>query len=99
MLPSSSQDILIVGDQGQPSGNDFDLLNRPYSLSVDKVSPSLSHCWNISPAGWRGANATLSLIKAMHIEKGMLYLNPPVAKNNVNNNMQGIVEWPLYWIK
>jgi HAD superfamily hydrolase (TIGR01484 family) len=75
MLPSSSQDILIVGDQGQPNGNDFDLLNRPYSLSVDKVSPSLSHCWNLSPAGRRGANATLSLIKAMHIENGMLYLN------------------------
>lgn len=75
MLLSSSQDILVVGDQGQPNGNDFDLLNRPYSLSVDKVSPSLSHCWNLSPVGRRGADATLSLIKAMYNENGMLYLN------------------------
>jgi hypothetical protein len=27
------------------------------------------------------------------------FTNPPVAKNNVKNDVQDIVEWPLYWIK
>lgn len=75
MLPPGSQDILVVGDQGQVDGNDFDLLNRPYSLSVDKVSSSLSHCWNLSPVGRRGADATLAIINAMLIRKGLFHLD------------------------
>lgn len=75
MLSSASQDILVVGDQGQPYGNDFDLLNLPYSLSVDKVSPSLSCCWNLSPIGRRGTSATLAIIKAIQVQKGIFYLN------------------------
>jgi HAD superfamily hydrolase (TIGR01484 family) len=75
MLPPASRDILVVGDQGQIDGNDFDLLNRPYSLSVDKVTPSLSHCWNLSPLGRRGADATLAIINAMEIQNGSFHLN------------------------
>jgi fructoselysine-6-P-deglycase FrlB-like protein len=57
--------ILTVGDQGQYGGNDFDMLSRPLSLSVDRVSSSPQTCWNLSPAGSRGALAAISLMMAM----------------------------------
>lgn len=41
--------ILTIGDRGDIDGNDFDLLNNPYSLSVDKVSASFENCWNFLP--------------------------------------------------
>src|ERR1035438_2040908 len=43
--------ILAVGDCGSAGGNDFELLQHPYSLSVDKVSTALDSCWNLLPAG------------------------------------------------
>lgn len=51
-------EILCVGDKGAWPGNDYELLQLPLSLSVDEVSPSVATCWNISPPGYRGPQAT-----------------------------------------
>ena len=59
---------MIIGDQGQFGGNDFEMLNQPYSLSVNRISTSITTCWNLSPPGLRGSKATLSLLKAIKIK-------------------------------
>ncbi len=61
--------ILTIGDQGQYGGNDFELLNAPQSLSVDKISSSLETCWNLSPIGCRGADAALYIMDSLIIDK------------------------------
>ena len=71
----SNTNILAIGDQGQYGGNDFEMLNIPQSLSVDKVSSSLQTCWNLSPAGLSGANATLALLRSFKISDGTFELD------------------------
>jgi len=51
--------MLTIGDQGKWPGNDYALLDSPYSLSVDTVSSSMRSCWNIAPPGIKGVQATL----------------------------------------
>lgn len=58
--------VLRIGDKGAWPGNDFDLLDSEYGLSVDLVSDHTEHCWNLAPAGVLGTQAThyyLSKIK------------------------------------
>jgi HAD superfamily hydrolase (TIGR01484 family) len=50
--------VLCVGDRGAWSGNDFELLSTPFSLSVDAVSAAPDTCWNFAPAGVRCVQAT-----------------------------------------
>lgn len=76
--------LLIVGDQGQYGGNDFEMLSLPYSLSVDKVSSSPTTCWNLSPVGLRGAAATLSLIKAFDVGEKHFHLNVKVLEEEAS---------------
>ena len=64
----NNANILAIGDQGQYGGNDFEMLNIPQSLSVDKVSSSLYTCWNLSPPGLSGARATLTILKSLQFE-------------------------------
>jgi len=69
--------ILCIGDRGQWPGNDFDLLSEPYSISVDEVSSDNLTCWNLSPPGYRGVQATLEILKSIQIEKdGLRILFP-----------------------
>ena len=75
MLKNKSKNLLIIGDQGQYGGNDFEVLNLPYSLSVNNISSSLTTCWNLSPCGLRGMMATLSIIKAMKVENKLFRLD------------------------
>jgi len=43
-------EILCIGDRGKWPGNDFELLDTNYSLSVDETSQNSSNCWNfLSP--------------------------------------------------
>lgn len=65
MLSKNENNILIIGDQGQYGGNDFEMLKESYSLSVNKVSSSPDTCWNLSPAGIQGATATVSILRNM----------------------------------
>ncbi len=62
---NGSDAILCIGDRGKWPGNDFDLLSEPYSLSVDQVSSDTETCWNISPPGYRGVQATLCYLRAL----------------------------------
>ncbi len=71
----SNANILAIGDQGQYGGNDFEMLNVPQSLSVDKVSSSLYTCWNLSPAGLSGAHATLVLLRSLEFDDGTFKLD------------------------
>jgi hypothetical protein len=56
---SSHQEILLIGDQGEWPGNDYELLAERHSLSVDRVSPDPSTCWNLLPPGVRGSQGVL----------------------------------------
>ena len=55
--------VLRIGDKGRSPGNDADLLDDPFGLSVDEVSDHPNHCWNFAPAGVRGIQATLYYLK------------------------------------
>ena len=44
---SSQYEILCIGDRGKWPGNDFELLDTTYSLSVDEVSLLNNSCWNL----------------------------------------------------
>lgn len=63
--------ILCIGDRGRWPGNDFALLQEPCSLSVDEVSLDPHTCWNLAPAGYRGVQATLHYLEAMHLSQGV----------------------------
>lgn len=47
----AAQSTLCIGDKGRFPGNDFELLNSPFSLSVDEVNPLPCACWNFLPPG------------------------------------------------
>jgi len=68
-LEGQSNEILCLGDQGVWPGNDYELLSHPYSLSVDKVSPSPDSCWNLAPLGYKGTIATLFYLRKFHFLK------------------------------
>ena len=57
-MTRTGRPMLAIGDQGQPGGNDFDLLAcYRYSLSVDRCSADPTRCWNLAPAGQAGPQA------------------------------------------
>ena len=66
--------VLCIGDRGRWPGNDFALLQEPYSLSVDEVSPDPNTCWNLAPPGHRGVQATLDYLAAMQMLHGSCQL-------------------------
>jgi hypothetical protein len=50
-------EMLCIGDRGRWPGNDWQLLNHKWSLSVDEVSSATDRGWNLAPPGLRGAGA------------------------------------------
>lgn len=52
-------DFIVMGDAGQFRGNDYELLNCPCALSVDRVSEQMGACWNFAKPGMRNLEATL----------------------------------------
>ena len=60
--------VLRIGDKGAWPGNDFDLLDSEYGLSVDLVSDHLEHCWNLAPAGILGIQATYYYLSKINVE-------------------------------
>jgi fructoselysine-6-P-deglycase FrlB-like protein len=57
--------VLCIGDRGQFPGNDFDLLQEPFSLSVDETSTDPLSCWNLAPRGYRGAQAAAHYLRSL----------------------------------
>lgn len=64
--------IINIGDRGRWPGNDARLLKEPLSLSVDEVSFSSETCWNLCPAGIRGAQGTLYYLSRLKKKNGTL---------------------------
>ncbi|OQY11200.1 MAG: hypothetical protein B6I30_07240 [Desulfobacteraceae bacterium 4572_187] len=83
ILPQKKSNILIIGDQGQYGGNDFEMLKEPFSLSVNKISSSPTTCWNLSPAGIQGADAMISIFKSMVIKEKAFKLNIDFLEHEV----------------
>jgi hydroxymethylpyrimidine pyrophosphatase-like HAD family hydrolase len=61
---------LCIGDSGQSSGNDYELLSHKYSLSVNKVSSALDTCWNFAPTALKNTSATLYYLENMVLSNG-----------------------------
>ena len=57
--------VLRIGDRGRFPGNDFALLDDPLGLSVDEVSASTAHCWNLLSVGNRGVMGALEYLRAI----------------------------------
>lgn len=68
------QDCLCIGDKGKWPGNDFELLNTVYSLSVNEVSLDPATCWNLAPLGVRNADACLLYLRSLKISEGYIKL-------------------------
>jgi HAD superfamily hydrolase (TIGR01484 family) len=84
-IGKKQNNALTIGDQGQFGGNDFEMLNQPYSLSVNRISTSMTTCWNLSPPGLRGYKATLSILKAIGIEDKTFYLDVDRLEKEIVN--------------
>jgi hydroxymethylpyrimidine pyrophosphatase-like HAD family hydrolase len=67
-------DVLCIGDSGDETGNDYEMLCTEYSLSVGTVSVSTEACWNISSLGLNGPSATLEyLSKLQFVRDGLKF--------------------------
>lgn len=67
-------DILCIGDRGKFPGNDYQLLQTEFSLSVDEVSNSSKTCWNLSKIGIKNTDATLFYLQKIALnDKFMSY--------------------------
>ena len=79
MSEKTGGDVLCIGDSGDEFGNDYELLDSSFSLSVNQVSMSLLNCWNISSLGISGPTATREYFdkllvqrKGLHFKKSYL---------------------------
>jgi hypothetical protein len=58
---------LTIGDKGAWPGNDYALLAKAHSLSVDECSLDPNSCWNLAPVGQRGVAATIAYLRALRV--------------------------------
>ena len=66
-MQETGGEVLAIGDQGHCDGNDFELLARTnWSLSVDRVSPDLSRCWNLADAPALGPEVLLRYLAKLY---------------------------------
>ena len=70
--------FLRLGDRGRWPGNDAELLDDPFGLSVDEVSQHAEHGWGLAPAGVKGVQATLFYLRRLTWTRrgGRLKLTP-----------------------
>ena len=66
---SSKAGVLAIGDCGAFPGNDFELLQTEYSLSVDSVSTNISSCWNFLPIGVSHTDGTAEYFRRIEVMK------------------------------
>lgn len=67
---STRSAVLVIGDQGEWPGNDYELLAEPHSISVERVSPDPASCWNLLPSGIRGSQGVLWYLSQLRMKKG-----------------------------
>lgn len=70
--------ILTIGDRGRWPGNDYELLQEKFSLSVDETSVDPDSCWNLASAGQRGIAATLEYLQGLTSRSGAARFTPKV---------------------
>lgn len=68
-IPSGTN-VLRIGDKGVKPGNDAELLDSPFGLSVDEASRHFTHCWALAPAGVKGVQATLYYLSKLDVADG-----------------------------
>ena len=64
--------VLRIGDQGRWPGNDYELLQDKFALSVDQTNADPETCWNLGPRGQRGEAVTLNYLTALQASGGKL---------------------------
>ena len=64
--------LLAIGDRGRWPGNDFELLQENFSLSVGEVSVDASTCWNLALPGQLGTVATLDYLTSLESRNGSI---------------------------
>jgi len=69
-------EILTIGDQGDWPGNDFSLLDHPYSLSVDAPSRQVDRGWKLAPDSNRDVSATVFYLDRVSIHDNNFTFNP-----------------------
>jgi hypothetical protein len=63
-------EVLLIGDQGEVGGNDFELLSySDLSLSVDRVSADGTRCWNLSDDGTAGPALLTRYLQAVQLRE------------------------------
>lgn len=67
--------ILCIGDSGDPPGNDSELLDQEFSLSVDTTSQNPSNCWNLLPKPMHGEDGVLEYFKHAKLNDKFFTLN------------------------
>lgn len=73
-IPSQC-DILCVGDNGKWPGNDFELLNTRFSLSVGQTSENPSNCWNLLPPSIQGEQGVQEYFKYFMVSDGFIQMS------------------------
>jgi hypothetical protein len=58
-------DVLTVGDSGDQQGNDYELLEGRFGLSVDRVCDRDHSCWNLLPRGVTGPLGLLTILSSL----------------------------------
>jgi hydroxymethylpyrimidine pyrophosphatase-like HAD family hydrolase len=78
---SCGRPVLVIGDQGQSGGNDFELLAATqWSLSVDRCSADPTRCWSIGRSGRRGPAVLEEVLTRLKINNGTARLAVPPEK-------------------
>lgn len=66
--------ILCIGDRGRWPGNDYQLLNETFSLSVDEVSQNLRTCWNLVKEGNKNVIGILEYLRKLNFNNNMVLI-------------------------
>lgn len=66
-MKQNNATIFCIGDKGKYPGNDFELLNNEFSLSVDETSEKLNTCWNLLPFFITGESGILHYFRNIEI--------------------------------
>lgn len=69
-----STDLLCIGDKGKWPGNDYQLLDTIYSLSVYEVNNKKDNCWNLASQGITHTDATLQYLNWISFENSKMKL-------------------------
>jgi fructoselysine-6-P-deglycase FrlB-like protein len=84
-------EILRIGDSGQFDGNDFELLNIGYGLSVASVSSLPGVGWNLLPLEKSNSAGTLHYLSMLEIDRGSARFNKRFFEE-IRSGLEGY--WP-----